>query len=256
VVVSPSEVDVEIPQNNPVVLRQGLKIIAKIIQTLANNILFGREAHMSILNPFLQERVVHVFKFLSELSVRRVVLVTLRTTNSIVHQRYSPSLNDEDKDSYEWKSVTYDDTDTIVLHRFFSKHADKVGKELLSFMKPSAEGDPSTINGKRAWDVLCSALVDLGQPIEVPRLSAMSSLEHREYLDLVARYDRADVTAVRDIFVEAGAGKVRSFFGCVVFSHSASRTNRRGSFSLSRSSTWRRLTLSYCFTTSSRSVTS
>ncbi len=68
--VSPSEVDVEIPQNNPVVLRQGLKIVAKIIQTLANNILFGREAHMSILNPFLQERVVHVFKFLSELSVR------------------------------------------------------------------------------------------------------------------------------------------------------------------------------------------
>ena len=33
---------------------------------------------MSILNPFLQERVVHVFKFLSELSVRRVVLITLR----------------------------------------------------------------------------------------------------------------------------------------------------------------------------------
>lgn len=75
--VSPSEVDVEIPQNNPVVLRQGLKIIAKIIQTLANNILFGREAHMSILNPFLQERVVHVFKFLSELSVRRTVLISL-----------------------------------------------------------------------------------------------------------------------------------------------------------------------------------
>ncbi len=84
-------------------------------------------------------------------------------------------------------------------------------------MKPSAEGDPSTINGKRAWDALCSALVDLGQPIEVPRLSAMSSLEHREYLDLMARYDRADVTAVRDIFVEAGAAKVRNFFWCVVF---------------------------------------
>jgi hypothetical protein len=84
-------------------------------------------------------------------------------------------------------------------------------------MKPSAEGDPSTINGKRAWDVLCSALVDLGQPIEVPRLSAMSSSEHREYLDLVARYDRADVTAVRDIFVEAGAGKVRSFFFDALF---------------------------------------
>jgi hypothetical protein len=82
-------------------------------------------------------------------------------------------------------------------------------------MKPSAEGDPSAINGKRAWDALCSALVDLGQPIEVPRLSAMSSSEHRDYLDLVARYDRADVTAVRDIFVEAVVGKVLSLFRVV-----------------------------------------
>ncbi|KAI0291754.1 hypothetical protein BC826DRAFT_969907 [Russula brevipes] len=189
VVVSPSEIDVEIPQNNPVVLRQGLKTIARIIQTLANNMLFGRDAQMSILNPFLQTKIMDVFKFLSELS------------------RYNPSPNDEEKDSHEWKGVTYDDTDTIVLHRFFSKHADKVGKELLSFMKPSTEGDPSAVNGKRAWDALCSALVDLGQPIEVPRLSALSSSEHREYLDLVARYDRADISAVRDIFVEAGAGK-------------------------------------------------
>jgi hypothetical protein len=207
VVVSPSEIDVEIPQSNPVVLRQGLKIIAKIIQTLANNVLFGREAHMSILNPFLQTKIMDVFKFLSELSVRVEFFVASRFPNSVV-QRYSPPPNDEEKDSHEWKSVTYDDTDTIVLHRFFSKHADKVGKELLSFMKPSAEGDPSAINGKRAWDALCSALVDLGQPIEVPRLSAMSSSDHREYLDLVARYDRNDVTAVRDIFVEAGVGKV------------------------------------------------
>lgn len=70
VVVSPSEIDIEIPQTNPVVLRQGLMTIAKIIQTLANNILFGREAHMSILNPFLQAKIMEVFKFLSELSVR------------------------------------------------------------------------------------------------------------------------------------------------------------------------------------------
>ena len=70
VVVSPSEIDVEVPQTNPVVLRHGLKMIARIIQTLANNVLFGREAYMSILNPFLQSKIMEVFKFLSELSVR------------------------------------------------------------------------------------------------------------------------------------------------------------------------------------------
>jgi neurofibromin 1 len=76
-VVSPSEIDIEIPQDNPVVLRQGLKMIAKIIQTLANNVLFGREAHMSILNPFLESKIMDVLKFLSELSVRVKSLVSL-----------------------------------------------------------------------------------------------------------------------------------------------------------------------------------
>jgi len=186
-------------------------MIAKIIQTLANNVLFGREVHMSILNPFLESKIMEVLKFLSELSVCVRPRFYLHSSYGYA-QRYNPSPNDEEKDSHEWKSITYDDTDTIVLHRFFSKHADKVGKELLSFLKPSIEGDASAINGKRAWDALCSALVDLGQPIEVPRLSVLSSAEHREYLDLVARYDRADVIAVRDIFVEASTGKVVTFF--------------------------------------------
>jgi len=53
-------------------------IIARIIQTLANNILFGREAHMSILNPFLQKKALGVLAFLNELSVRKEVPITLR----------------------------------------------------------------------------------------------------------------------------------------------------------------------------------
>lgn len=86
--VSPSEIDVEIPQTNPVVLRQGLKIIAKVIQTLANNVLFGREAHMSILNPFLQSKIMDVFKFLSELSVR---IVSCSSLNDF-YQLYRPEI--------------------------------------------------------------------------------------------------------------------------------------------------------------------
>lgn len=103
----------------------------------------------------------------------------------------------------------YDDTDTIVLHRFFEKHADKIGKELLSVSKPSAEGDTSAINGKRAWDAICAALVELGQPIEVPRHSTLTSSQHPDYLDLMSRYHRRSVTSVRDLFVETYTAKVR-----------------------------------------------
>ena len=76
-------------------------------------------------------------------------------------------MDDDDKD--EWLGGTAsDDTDGIVLHRFFDKHTDKIGKELLSTSKPVVEGDTSgvTVTGKRTCDNLCTLLVDLGAPLE------------------------------------------------------------------------------------------
>ena len=68
-VVSPETIDVEIPKENHVVLRRGLMVIAKIIQNLANNVFFGKEAHMTILNKFLEGNIANVTRFLSELHV-------------------------------------------------------------------------------------------------------------------------------------------------------------------------------------------
>ncbi|KAI0737738.1 hypothetical protein C8Q80DRAFT_1276173 [Daedaleopsis nitida] len=184
-IVTPETVDVSIP--NDVTVRRGLMIIAKIIQNLANNILFGKEAHMVILNDFLKDNIVTVTKFLSEIN------------------KYAPPGPDEEAD--EWLERSYDDTDTIVLHRFFEKHADKIGKELLSSSKVSAEkmtpeAEAAAANGKRAWDALCAALVELGQPLESPKMSTLTSREHREYLDLMSRCDRRDTTTVQELFVE------------------------------------------------------
>lgn len=121
-------------------------------------------------------------------------------------KKYTPPGPDEETD--EWLNTTYDDTDTIVLHRFFEKHADKVGKELLSLSKPPAEkltpqAEASAANGKRVWDALCAALVELGQPLESPRVATSNSREHREYLDLISRYEHRDTGPVQDLFVEA-----------------------------------------------------
>ncbi|RPD66792.1 hypothetical protein L226DRAFT_452976 [Lentinus tigrinus ALCF2SS1-7] len=184
-IVTPETVDVTIPPDPTV--RRGLMVIAKIIQNLANNILFGKEAHMVILNDFLKENIVTVTKFLSEIN------------------KYVPPGPEDEAD--EWLERTYDDTDTIVLHRFFEKHADKIGKELLSSSKVSAEkmtpeAETQAANGKRAWDALCAALVELGQPLESPKMSTLTSREHREYLDLMARCDRRDTTTVQELFVE------------------------------------------------------
>ena len=51
------------------VLRRGLMVIGKIIQNLANNIFFGKEAHMTVLNKFLESNIANVTRFLSEMHV-------------------------------------------------------------------------------------------------------------------------------------------------------------------------------------------
>lgn len=100
-----------------------------------------------------------------------------------------------------------------MLHRFFEKHADKVGKELLSGAKPgeveslTPEAEASAVSGKLAWNALCAALVELDQPLDSPRLSNLRSHEFREYLDLMSRYSHRDTSTVRELFT-ASSSKV------------------------------------------------
>jgi neurofibromin 1 len=60
---------VEIPKEEEIVIRRGLMIVAKIIQNLANNIFFGKEPYYVGLNGFLQENIVNVTRFISEVNV-------------------------------------------------------------------------------------------------------------------------------------------------------------------------------------------
>lgn len=78
-VVTPEIIDIEVPkgENSPT-LRRGLMVIAKIIQNLANNIFFGKEAHMIALNEFLGNNIANVTRFLSELHVRIPLFLPLK----------------------------------------------------------------------------------------------------------------------------------------------------------------------------------
>ncbi|KAH9927288.1 uncharacterized protein B0H18DRAFT_1161603 [Fomitopsis serialis] len=189
-IVAPEIIDVDVPKEDWA-LRRGLMLVAKIIQNLANNIFFGKEPHMIALNDFLKENIVNVTRFLSDLN------------------KTGPAFQEEEPE--EWLDTTYDDTDTIVLHRFLEKHADRVGKELLSTSKPpptteklsaTATAEMAAAHAKRIWDSLCAALVELGQPLEGPRLTVADSQQHSEYLDLMTRYEYRDTSSVQGLFVE------------------------------------------------------
>ena len=185
--VSPDTIDIDYPVDNTN-FRRGLLVITKIIQNLANNVRFGKEQHMMVFNDFLSDNIVRVMKFLTDI------------------QKYSPTAVEDDPD--EWQGGTFDETDAIVLHRFFEKHADKVGKELLSLTKSSKEGEAAVVGGKKAWDTLCAALVDMGQPVEIPRLSKHSSISSEEYREFMARNDDRNTESVSDLFHEVRTLKV------------------------------------------------
>ncbi|KAG6896188.1 hypothetical protein C0992_009811 [Termitomyces sp. T32_za158] len=174
VLVSPELIDIELPKDFTPGMRRGLMVITKIIQNLANNIFFGKEAHMVVLNQFLKTNIATVTRFLGDIA--------------------KPISAAEDND--QWLGTTSDDTDIIVLHRFFDKHADKIGKELLSLSRTSSDPEASTINGKRAWDGLCALLVDHGAPLKVPVLSTLPHYQHPEYLALMSRYAGKDTRQV------------------------------------------------------------
>lgn len=88
------------------------------------------------------------------------------------------------------------------MHRFFDKHADKVGKELLSLSRPS-EADASAVNGKKAWDNLCAALVDLDTSIPPPKPSTLDSSSLEGYLEFMETHSGADTSSVAHLFVDS-----------------------------------------------------
>lgn len=72
--VAPETIDIDLPNES---LRRGLMIIAKIIQNLANNVLFGKEPHMKRLNDYLAGNIKVVTQFFSIIvvGIRYLVLV-------------------------------------------------------------------------------------------------------------------------------------------------------------------------------------
>ncbi|KAL4727532.1 Ras GTPase activating protein ira2 [Fusarium chlamydosporum] len=90
-------------------MRRGLLLIAKVIQNLANNVLFGaKEPYMFPLNDFLTQNIYHVTTFLREISVPPQQLEAQGAAES------------------------FDFGSCVALHRFLYDHWDHVRQTLIS----------------------------------------------------------------------------------------------------------------------------
>ncbi|RCI08274.1 hypothetical protein L249_8358 [Ophiocordyceps polyrhachis-furcata BCC 54312] len=120
-------------------MRRGLLLIAKIIQNLANNVLFGaKESYMFPLNPFLVQHIHLVTGFLREVAVPPDDLETVST------------------------SKVFDFGSCVVLHRFLYDHQDPI-RQCLS--RRDDERQPAELSqGTSTSKSLLSLILKLGPP--------------------------------------------------------------------------------------------
>ena len=180
--------------------------VGKAVQSLANYIIFGgADIATSAENDYVERNADTLVRFLDMLQVCWFPLHIIYQLTSRLQRPLSKPPSPSEKNNH----TVSDNTDVVVLHRFFDKHADKIGKELLSLSKPSSDGDVTAINGKRAWDGLCALLVDLGQPPEVPRPSTAPSEMHLPYIHLMEESAGRDLSRVQNLLVEVEVPLVR-----------------------------------------------
>ncbi|KAH7320318.1 hypothetical protein B0I35DRAFT_451128 [Stachybotrys elegans] len=124
-------------------MRRGLLLIAKVIQNLANNVLFGaKEPYMFPLNHFLTQNIYKVTTFLREISV-------------------PPAQFD-----YRASTEHFDFGSCVALHRFLYDHWDHVRQTLLSRERRDYARSPGELIRGRSpvLEPLRNLITNLGPP--------------------------------------------------------------------------------------------
>jgi neurofibromin 1 len=153
-------------------MRRGLLLIAKIIQNLANNVLFGaKEPYMFPLNTFLTQNIYKVTTFLREISV--------------------PPQSPESPATGE----SFDFGSCVALHRFLYDHWDHVRQRLvLQERKDYVRSPGESVRGRSpVLEPLRDLITDLGPPpLAVtwnrPQISANSPPAYSRFQDFMLRH--------------------------------------------------------------------
>jgi hypothetical protein len=160
-----------------------------------------------MLNSFLEDNIIPLARFHGDILVSLYVDAEIRRIMDVLSSQ-KPARDEAVPNPDEWLGTSYDETDTIVLHRFFQKHADKVGKVLLSFSRMTNSHDAVAVNGKRIWNDFCDLLVEMGVALEPPTLTDKPSTEHQHYRAFMARNGHRGTDTVREIFQSTMSIKV------------------------------------------------
>lgn len=140
-------------------MRRGLLLIAKVIQNLANNVLFGaKEPYMFPLNDFLTQNIYRVTTFLREISVSKCLSFVDIVTH---HQQAPPSHVD-----MVGASESFDFGSCVALHRFLYDHWDHVRQTLVCRERRDHVRSPADISRGRSpvLEPMRNLIANLGPP--------------------------------------------------------------------------------------------
>ncbi|CAJ2511131.1 Uu.00g067560.m01.CDS01 [Anthostomella pinea] len=187
-------------------MRRGLLLIAKIIQNLANNVLFGaKEPYMYPLNDFLTQNIYRVTTFLREISVAPDTIEP-------------PALEVE----------AFDFGSCVALHRFLYDHWDHVRQRLLSQERREHVRSPNELVRGRTpvFEPLRALITNLGPPpLAVtwnrPQISANTPLSYSRFQHFMLRNASrsTDSFATTRAVYDGGESKDGLSIICVILRH-------------------------------------
>ncbi|KAI1325648.1 GTPase [Xylariaceae sp. FL0255] len=204
IVAPDSEKLVDVPPSKE--MRRGLLLIAKVIQNLANNVLFGaKEPYMYPLNDFLTQNIYKVTTFLREISVPPESLEMARS----------------DIQSFDFGSC-------VVLHRFLYEHWDNVRQRLLSQERRENIRSPSELARGRSpvLEPLRALVTTLGPPSLAvtwnrPQITNNDFVTYSRFQDFMLRNafrDNGSFVASRTIY-DGGESKDGLQVMCIILRH-------------------------------------
>ena len=139
VLVSPHEYGIVDIEPTPK-MKRGLTLMCKILQNIANNLIFTKEVHMKFFNDFLRSNLDLATDFVIEISS-----VSLDFNSEQFNTQYSSNVN------------FISDANVLSLHRLLWYHQEKIGDYL------SSSRDQKAV-GRRPFDKMATLLAHLGPP--------------------------------------------------------------------------------------------
>ncbi len=139
VLVSPHEYGIIDLEPTPK-MKRGLTLMCKILQNIANNLVFSKEVHMKYFNEFLRSYLDYTTEFVIDISS-----INLDIASEPLYAQYSNNVN------------FISDANVISLHRLLWYHQEKIGDYL------SSSRDQKAV-GRRPFDKMATLLAHLGPP--------------------------------------------------------------------------------------------